>query len=82
MHRTNSSEMLPEPTVGVLPYNGPSCYDRRTVVIFEGLTQSKAEEYLITNYAKFNDFHSMYIPNIVHTIESHCFCQDKLIAND
>ncbi|KAG1769716.1 hypothetical protein EV702DRAFT_1049596 [Suillus placidus] len=32
--------------------------------------------------AKYNDYHSVYIPNVVEAIESFCFCQDRIIASD
>ncbi|KAG1875988.1 hypothetical protein C8R48DRAFT_768831 [Suillus tomentosus] len=31
---------------------------------------------------KYNDYHSVYIPNIMQAIESLCFCQDEIIMND
>ncbi|KAG2740855.1 hypothetical protein P692DRAFT_20822519 [Suillus brevipes Sb2] len=75
-------ETLQEPTVGTLPYHGQSHYDGKHTISFEGLTKSEAEHYLTTDYAKFDDYHSAYIPNVVQSIESFCFCQDELIAND
>ncbi|KAG1753436.1 hypothetical protein EDB19DRAFT_2021567 [Suillus lakei] len=45
------------------------------------LTKSEAESFLLTEPAKYNDYHSIYIPNVIHAIESYCFCQDKLITN-
>jgi hypothetical protein len=71
-----------ESTSGTLPYHGPSRADGKTTISFEGLTRSEAEYFNTTEYAKYNDYHSVYIPNVVHAIESYCFCQDELIAND
>jgi hypothetical protein len=82
VHMHHSTKTLPIPTTGSMPYHGPSHHDGRTVITFDRLTQSDAEGYLSTDYAKFNNYHSPYIPNVVHAIESFCFCQDELIAND
>ncbi|KAG1723342.1 hypothetical protein EDB19DRAFT_1916168 [Suillus lakei] len=70
------------PTSGTIPYRGLSHADGKTSITFEGLTQSKAEAYLQTDTSQYNDYHSVYMPNIVHAIESYCFCQDELITND
>jgi hypothetical protein len=81
-HMSSSFDSPPLPTVGTIPYHGPSRYDGKHTISFEGLKQSDAEHYLTTDYAKFDDYHSAYIPNVVQSIESYCLCQDELIAND
>ncbi|KAG2747605.1 hypothetical protein P692DRAFT_20875284 [Suillus brevipes Sb2] len=82
VHIRNSHESLSTPTTGTISYYGLSRYDRRTSITFKGLTQSEAENYMKTNLAKYNDYHLVYISNVVHTIKSYCLCQDKLITND
>lgn len=70
------------PTSGNISYHGPARADGRTEISFTGLTRAEAEEYLNSESAKYNDYHSVYIPNVVQAIESFCFCQDEIIAND
>ncbi|KAG1874025.1 hypothetical protein C8R48DRAFT_669660 [Suillus tomentosus] len=72
----------PTPTEGTFPYQGPSRPDGRKYVSFEGLTRLEAEEYPSSEFVKYNYYHSVYIPNVVQAIESYCFCQDEIIAND
>ncbi|KAG1846513.1 hypothetical protein C8R48DRAFT_677840 [Suillus tomentosus] len=72
----------PAPTSGNITYHGPARADGRTEISFIGLTYMEAEEHLNSESAKYNDYHSVYIPNVVQAIESFCFCQDKIIAND
>jgi hypothetical protein len=72
----------PELSSGILPYYGLSHADGKMSILFEGLTKTEAEEYLTTKHSKYNDYHSVYIPNVVQAIESYCFCQDEIISND
>lgn len=66
-----------------MPYVGLSRADGKTTISFEGLTRSQAEHYILTSpLAQYNDYHSVYIPNVICAIESYCFCQDQIIAND
>ncbi|KAG0701120.1 hypothetical protein DFH29DRAFT_876122 [Suillus ampliporus] len=78
----NLSDPSQVPTSGTILYHGLSRVNGKTTISFEGLTKSKAEAYLLTDYAKYNDYHSVYMPNIVYAIESYCFCQNELITND
>ncbi|KAG1856756.1 hypothetical protein F4604DRAFT_1931750 [Suillus subluteus] len=78
----NLSSPPPVSKEGSIPYRGLARVDGRTIITFKKLTRPEAEEYLTTENAKYNDYHSVYILNIVHVIESFCFCQDELIAND
>ncbi|KAG1779794.1 hypothetical protein EV702DRAFT_1043677 [Suillus placidus] len=77
----NHFSKTPEvPTDGTIPYRGLSHTDGKTCITFEGLTKSKAEAYLQTEISQYNDYHLVYMPNVVHAIESYCFCQDELIT--
>ncbi|KAG2139787.1 hypothetical protein DEU56DRAFT_912053 [Suillus clintonianus] len=76
------SDPIEVPTSGTIPYHGLPRADSKTTISFEGLTKSEAESFLLTEPAKYNDYHSVYIPNIIHTIKLYCFCQDELITND
>jgi hypothetical protein len=71
-----------EPTSGTIPYRGLARVDGKTAISFKGLTRAHAEQYLTSTYVQYNDYHSVYIPNVIHAIESFCFCQDNIIAND
>ncbi|KAG1739626.1 hypothetical protein EDD22DRAFT_851929 [Suillus occidentalis] len=73
----------PDVTFGTLPYHGFSRADGRTTIAFEGLTRSQAQHYLLTSpLAQYNDYHSVYFPNVICAIESYCFCQDHIISFD
>ncbi|KAG2747592.1 hypothetical protein P692DRAFT_20819494 [Suillus brevipes Sb2] len=75
--------MLSDETSGTMSYTGLSCADGKTTISFEGLTHSQAEHYLLTSpLAQYIDYHSVYIPNVIYAIESYCFCQDQIIANN
>ncbi|KAG1771694.1 hypothetical protein EV702DRAFT_1201871 [Suillus placidus] len=76
------SETPEVPTDGTIPYCGLSHADGKSCITFKGLTKSEAKAYKLTEHSQYNDYHSVYMPNIVHAIESYCFCQDELIAND
>ncbi|KAG1832595.1 hypothetical protein F4604DRAFT_1945958 [Suillus subluteus] len=78
----NLSSPPPVSKQGSIPYHSLARTDGRIIITFEKLTRPEAEEYLTTESAKYNDYHSVYIPNVMHAIESFCFCQDKFIAND
>ncbi|KAG1886228.1 hypothetical protein F4604DRAFT_1675877 [Suillus subluteus] len=80
MHNLTPSP--PISTAGTIPYQGLACVDGKAVISFEGLTKTKAEEYLTSENEKYNNYHSVYIPNVVNAIESYCFCQDEIISND
>ncbi|KAG1855177.1 hypothetical protein DFJ58DRAFT_745538 [Suillus subalutaceus] len=71
-----------EPTTGDIPYHGHLRADGRTTILFDRLTNAHAEQYLTSTYAQYNDYHSVYIPNVIHTIESFCSCQVNIISND
>ncbi|KAG1854017.1 hypothetical protein F4604DRAFT_1932988 [Suillus subluteus] len=69
----NLSSPPPVSKQGSILYRGLPCMDGRTIITFEKLTRPEAEEYLTTENAKYNNYHSVYIPNVVHAIESFCF---------
>ncbi|KAG1747468.1 hypothetical protein EDB19DRAFT_1826191 [Suillus lakei] len=71
-----------ETTNGSIPYTGSLHTDGKTSIAFEGLTRAQAKQYHMSMFAQYNDYPSVYIPNVVHAIESYCFCQDQIIAND
>ncbi|KAG2740921.1 hypothetical protein P692DRAFT_20880955, partial [Suillus brevipes Sb2] len=73
---------LSPPLTGTIPYRGPLRSDGRKVITFEGLTHLDAEEHVLTVRANYNDYHSVYIPNVIEAIKSYCYCQDGLITND
>ncbi|KIK32484.1 hypothetical protein CY34DRAFT_19020 [Suillus luteus UH-Slu-Lm8-n1] len=68
---------------GTLLYLGLSCADGKINITFKGLTHSQAQHYILTSpLAQYNDYHSVYIPNVIYAIESFCFCQDQIISLD
>ncbi|KAG1774933.1 hypothetical protein EV702DRAFT_1199773 [Suillus placidus] len=72
----------PTPMSGTIPYRGLTRADGRMVISFNGVTHLEAKQHLMTKHAKYNDYHSVYIPNIVEAIESLCLCQDGIITSN
>ncbi|KAG2338263.1 hypothetical protein BDR05DRAFT_1004402 [Suillus weaverae] len=72
----------PAPMSGTIPYHRITRVDGQMVISFDRITHLEAKQHLMTKYAKYNDYHSVYIPNVVEAIESFCFCQDRIIASN
>jgi hypothetical protein len=64
------------------PYRGILRSEGRQSISFEGLMQHDAEAHLTTERTRYNDYHSVYIPNVANAIDSFNYCQDGLIALD
>ncbi|KIK34739.1 hypothetical protein CY34DRAFT_17509 [Suillus luteus UH-Slu-Lm8-n1] len=82
IHNIKCHLPTPPPMMGAFPYHGIIHLDGWTQISFDGLTQHDVKAHLTMEHARYNDYHSVYIPNVVHAIDSFNFCQDGLIALD
>ncbi|KAG1761008.1 hypothetical protein EDD22DRAFT_954411 [Suillus occidentalis] len=71
--------LTPPPTTGSIPYHRLIQVNGQTTITFDSVTHLEAEQHILTEHARYNDYHSAYIPNVVHAIESFTCCQDGLI---